>query len=385
VYERILNLGLAAEETVFLWGPRQTGKSTLLRKLFPRAPYYDLLQSDVYRRLTLDPGLVREECDSAGLTGATQTVPVVIDEVQMVPAVLPEVHWLIENRGLRFVLCGSSARKLKRGGGNLLGGRALRCELFPLVYREIPDFDIVRALNRGLIPRHYPSPHASRMLQSYTGDYLKEEIAAESLTRNLPAFSRFLEVSALSSGEILNYTNIAAECGVSAPTVKEYYGITVDTLLGRYLPAFRKKAKRRQILAPKFYYFDTGVVAHLARRGEVRPGSELFGKAFEQFIVNEVFAHASYSGKLYPISYWRSVSGFEVDLVLGDHEIAVEAKSADITKPRHLKGLRAFREDFTTARSIVVSLDPRPRKTDDGVEILPWRLFLDRLWDGEII
>jgi predicted AAA+ superfamily ATPase len=291
----------------------------------------------------------------------------------------------MEDRKLRFILCGSSARKLRRTRANLLGGRAVRYELYPLVSSEIPDFSLIKALNSGLIPRHYDSPKPQRLIQSYVGDYLKEEIVAEAVTRNIPAFSRFLEVAALSNGELVNYTNIARECGVSSPTVKEYFQILEDTLVGRHLPAFRKRRKRRLLTSPKFYFFDLSPVIHLTRRGQVMPGSELFGRAFEHYIWMEITAHASYSELFYPISYWRTSSGFEVDLVLGDHEIAIEVKSTESATQTHLTGLRRFKEEYSARRSILVSMDPRPRKTADQIEIFPWQTFLEELWQGDII
>ncbi|MBD3421702.1 MAG: AAA family ATPase [Chitinivibrionales bacterium] len=385
MFKRIINLELLKEESGFLWGPRQSGKSTLLRNCFPQARYYDLLLSPQYRRLLQNPEILRQECENAGLNGENQGQPVVIDEIQKIPELLNEVHWLIENRGLRFLLCGSSARKVRRGHANLLGGRAVRFELFALVFPEIPDLNLEQALNAGLLPRHYQSKHWQRLLQAYIGDYLQEEIAAESLTRNLPAFSRFLEVAAQSCGEIVNYANIASECGVSAPTVRGYYEIAQDTLIGSFLPAYRKRAKRRQILAPKFYLFDTGVTGFLAKQGRLLQGSEMFGKAFEQYIVHEVRSHSSYSEKFYPVSYWKSASGIEVDLVLGDNEIAIEIKSSDMIRPRHLKGLRAIKEEYAVGRALAVSLDPSPRTTEDGIEIVPWRHFLEQLWSGGIL
>ncbi len=385
MYKRILDLALASSESCFLWGPRQTGKSTLLHALFPAARRYDLLLSDQYQRLTIHPALLREECLAAGLEGGSQTTPIIIDEIQKIPSLLDEVHWLIEHRGLRFVLCGSSARKLKRGHGNLLGGRAVRYELHPLVYPEIPDFSLGKALNAGLIPRHYQSKVPRRLLQSYVGDYLREEIAAEALTRNVPAFGRFLEVAALSNGELINYQNIASECGVSAPTVKTYFQILEDTLIGRFLPAYRQRAKRRLVGAPKFYFFDLGLVAHLTRRGTVETGSELFGRAFEHFLFMEITAHCSYSELFYPLTYWKTASGFEVDFILGAGEIAVEVKSAALVRARHLKGIRAFKEEHRARRYIVVSTDPQPRQTEDGIDIVPWRDFLDQLWAGDLI
>jgi len=385
MYKRILNLPLSTSETCFLWGPRQTGKSTLLKTLYPDAKRYDLLLSDQYQRLLLHPGLIREECFAIGLQAENQASPIIVDEVQKIPILLDEIHWLIENRKLRFILCGSSARKVKRGRGNLLGGRAVRYELHPLVYPEIPDFSLLRALNAGLLPRHYQSSNPYKLLQAYVGDYLKEEISAEALTRNIPAFSRFLQIAALTNGELTNYNNIASECGVSAPTVKEYFLILEDTLIGRMLPAFRKRAKRRLIGAPKFYFFDIGIVAHLTRRGKIRPGSELFGRAFEHMIYMELTAHSGYSEMNYPIAYWKTASGFEVDFVLGDHEIAVEVKGTDMVTNKHLKGIRAFKEEYQARSYIVVSMDTNPRKTEDDIEILPWQVFLDRLWANEII
>lgn len=382
MYKRVPDLSLSSEETCFLWGPRQTGKSTLLKTLFPEALNYDLLLSNEYRRFIADPSILRQECEARGLNKASQKYPIIIDEVQKVPELLDEIHWLIENRGLRFILCGSSPRKLKRSKGNLLGGRGVRYELFPLVYREVPDFSLTQALNHGLLPRHYLGKHPQKLIQAYISDYLKEEIAAEALTRNIPAFNRFLEVAALSNGEIINYNNIASECGVSAPTIKEYFQILEDTLMGRFIPAFRKKIKRRLIGAPRFIFFDIGVVAQLTRRGEVKEGSELFGRAFEHFIILEVFAHSSYSDLNYKISYWRTASQFEVDLIL-ENDIAIEIKSTDRVIDKHLKGLRAFKEEHNS-KSILVSRDPRPRKTHDDILILPWQDFLERLWTGEI-
>lgn len=385
MYKRYPGLPLSGTETCFLWGPRQTGKSTLLKALFPGARRYDLLLADEYLRLVQYPGLIREECLASGITGENQEQPIIIDEVQKVPELLDEVHWLIENLGLRFILCGSSARKLKRRGTNLLGGRAVRYELFPLVYPEIPDFSLAKALQAGLLPRHYLSKNPIRLLQSYVGDYLKEEIAQEAVTRNIGAFGRFLEIAALSNNEIINYRNIASDCGVSGPTIRGYYEILEDTLIGRFIPAYRKRRKRRLIRAPKFIFFDVGVVGYLTRRGPVLQGSEIFGRVFEHFICLEVLAHSSYSELFYPVSYWRTASQFEVDLVLGEHEVAIEIKATTQARKRHLKGLRAFKEEYRPRSCILVSLDPVPRMTDDGILIFPWEEFLKRLWGGEII
>ena len=384
MYRRKLDLSLSSEESCFLWGPRQTGKSTLLKFLFPKTKYYDLLLSDQYRRFISYPSLLRQECEASGLNGENQRFPIIIDEVQKIPELLDEIHWLIENRRLRFILCGSSPRKLKRKAGSLLGGRAVKYQLFPLVFSEIPDFSLLKALNNGLLPRHYLSRSADKLLEAYTGDYLKEEIVAEAATRNIPAFSRFLEVAAISNGEIINFNNIASECGVSAPTVKGYFQILEDTLIGIWIPAFRKQAKRRLISSPKFMFFDVGIVSHLTHRGKIEQGSELFGRAFEHFIILEVLAHSSYSDLNYPLEYWRTASQFEVDLILGKGDVAIEIKSTTLAKDRHLKGLRAFKEEHKS-KYILVSHDPNPRKTNDGILILPWKVFLNQLWANKII
>jgi len=385
MYKRIIHIALSERSSCFLWGPRQTGKSTLLQERYPASKRYDLLLSDEYRRLMHQPSLFREECLALAKPTDTKDRPVVVDEVQKVPDLLDEIHWLIENARLSFILCGSSARKLKRGHANLLGGRAIRYELFPLVFPEIPDFSLEKALNDGLLPPHYGSNMARTRLEAYVGDYLQEEIAAEAATRNIPSFSRFLEVAAMGNGEMIQFTNIARECGVSAPTVKSYYQILEDTLLGKFIPAYQKRPKRRVILAPRFYFFDVGVVGLLTKRGRVEMGSELFGRAFEHFLFMELSAYASYSGHHYSISYWRTASQLEVDFILGDHEVVIEVKGASSAQPQHLKGLIAFGEEYRSRRRILVSCDPQPRSVIAGVEILPWRVFLEDLWSGKII
>ena len=366
-------------ESAFLWGARQTGKSTLLKALFPEAPYFDLLLGDEFNRFQRNPSLLREM-----LTASKTNMPVIVDEIQRIPALLNEVHWLIVNQKMRFILSGSSPRNIMRSGGNLLGGRAIRFELYPLIFAEIPDFDLLKALNNGLLPRHYLVGGAQKLLSVYIGSYLRDEIMAEAKIRNIASFSRFLEVAAFSNGEIVNYTNIASDCGVSAPTVKEYFQILVDTLTGRFLQSFQKKPKRRVILASKFYYFDVGIANYLLKRGRIETGSESFGKAFEHFIYQEIYAHANYSGLNYSINYWRTASQLEVDFVLGDHEVALEVKSTDSANERHFKGLRSFSEEYRTKKLILVSNDPYPRRVND-ITVLPWKIFLEQLWAGEIL
>jgi len=291
MFKRYLKMEDTENDSVFLWGARQTGKSTLLKTLFPKNRYYDLLMGEEFERFKRQPELLREE-----LLLCEENELIIIDEVQKVPQLLDEVHWLITNRNLRFILCGSSSRKLKRSGANLLGGRALRNVLFPLVSAEIPDFDLDKAINNGMLPRHYQINNPKKRLQAYIGDYLKEEIKAEALTRNLSTFARFLEVAAISCGEMLNYNNIASECGVSSPTIKEYFSILEDTMTGFFVPAYKKVIKRRVIRAARFYYFDVGVTNYLLRKNnKLQQGSPEYGKAFEQFIIQELNAYLNYN------------------------------------------------------------------------------------------
>jgi predicted AAA+ superfamily ATPase len=366
-------------ESIFFWGARQTGKSTLLKTLFPEAFWIDLLLTNEYERFAKNPGLIREivlENPAIHL--------IVIDEIQLIPALLNEIHWLIVNKGVRFIMSGSSPRKILHSGVNLLGGRALRYELYPLISREIPGFDLTKALNNGLLPKHYDANNPKKMLSAYIGSYLRDEIAAEAKIRNIATFSRFLEIAALTNGEMVNYSNIASETGVSVPTIKEYFQILENTLLGRYLPSFQKNPKRRVITAPKFYLFDVGIVNSLLNRGKIEAGNEIFGKAFEHFIYQEIYAHSRYSDLNYPVKYWRTASQIEIDFVLGDHEVAIEVKATAAATNRHLKGLKSFAEEYATKKLILVTNDPYPRLVEN-ISVLPWNVFLQRLWGGEII
>ena len=384
--ERILKLKEIENDSLFLWGSRQTGKSTLLRALFPNARLYDLLKTDVRMAFQLRPALLREECEMLD-----EGELVIIDEVQKVPALLDEVHWLIENRGLRFILSGSSARKLRRSGANLLGGRALRCTLFPLVSAEIPDFDVERALNNGMLPRHYLVEDPSKRIQAYIGDYLQQEIVEEAIVRQLDAFTRFLQVAALSNTEIVNYTNIAQDCAVSAKTVKEYFTILEETMLGFYLPAYTRTVKRRLTLSPKFYYFDVAIPNHLLHRVPLKKGTDIYGHATEHLVVQELRAFLSYTyGEKMVMSYWRTLDGkYEVDILISDRtsnevRMAIEVKSSDNVTSSDTKGLKAFGEEHPDAKLILLSMEERPRMMN-GIEVWPVEQFLQRLWDGKMI
>jgi uncharacterized protein len=381
MFTRSLRLPAAGSETFFLWGPRQTGKTTLLRDAYPGSFWVDLLKAEEYRTYVQNPERLRQR-----LAAASDVRHVVIDEIQKVPQLLDEVHWLEENTSVRFALCGSSARKVKRGAANLLGGRAVRYELHGLTAAEIgAEFDLDRALNHGYLPRLYLSDRPQRLLNAYVADYLKEEIAAEALVRNLPVFSRFLELASLSDTELVNFSTIARDCGVSAPTVKGYFEILEDTLLGRWLPAYTKRPKRRVIGAPKFYFADAGVVNHLARRGTLQRGAELYGKAFENWVFHELTAHNVYRERFAQLSHWRLASGIEVDFIVNDLEVAIEAKATAKVTSDHMKGLRHLAQDHRRVRQrVVVCLEPASRRTEDGVLVLSAADFCKRLATGDL-
>ena len=385
LYERLPSIDLPAGQSAFLWGPRKTGKSTLLRLRFPTAARFDLLDTRLMLELTRAPWRLREQ--ARALDDAARAQPIVIDEVQKVPALLDEVHGLIESDGLRFVLCGSSARKLKRGQANLLGGRAWRFALHPLAWPEVPDFDLLQALNHGLVPAHYGAANHRRALAGYVDDYLKEEVFDEGLTRNVAAFARFFDALAFSHGELLNFASIGRDCGVDSKTVREYFQILVDTLLGVFVEPFARRRSRAIIgRAPKFYLFDVGVAGHLAGRRLVRAAGPEFGRALEHFVLMELLAYRSYRELDFPIRFWRTKSGLECDFVLGrDGTVAVEVKGSDNVRSRDLKGLTAYMDEHRPRLAIVVSNEPAPRRTAAGIWLLPWREFLERLWDDQIV
>jgi predicted AAA+ superfamily ATPase len=381
--KRLLKLDLPQKQSAFLWGPRKTGKSTFLKDTFPRSLRYDFLKTDLALEFAKRPSLLREQLLAKDV--AVLKHPIILDEVQKVPQVLDEVHWLIENKGLRFILCGSSARKLRRGKSNLLGGRAWRFEMFPLVSAELERIDLIRALNHGLIPDHYLRDDYHKSLRGYVHDYLKEEVFAEGLTRNIPAFARFFDAVGYSHGQMTNFSNIARDCAVDAKTVKEYYQILADTLLGRMVEPFRKKRSRQIITkAPKFYLFDVGVAGAIINRTIPEERGEFFGRAFEHFMFTEIAAHSSYSGLNYRIQYWRTKSGLEVDFVLGEGEVAIEVKGQSLVDNRDLRPLSAFTDEHRPKAALVVSLE-REERVVGGMRVLPWRMFLERLWSGKII
>ena len=375
---RILQINNFLDGSIFLFGARQTGKSTVLRQQFHDAIYIDLLDTEVKGRLSRRPSLLYEM-----LRDKPEETLVIIDEIPEVPELLDEVHRLITEKQLVFILCGSSARKLKRKGKNTLGGRALPVYLFPFVSAEIPEFDIDHAVNYGMIPSHYLAKNPSRRLTAYIQVYLKEEIKEEALVRNLNTFQRFLEIAALTDGEMVNYNNIAQDCGVSAITVKSYFDILEDTLIGYRLPAFTKVMKRRLIQTPRFYYFDVGVANHLLHRKNLVRGSADYGHAFEHLVVQELHAYMNYTESDEQMTYWRTYTGKEVDIVIGDARIAIEIKSVNEVAPKHLKGLKAFAEEHPDSRRIIVSFDKINRKIGD-IECIYVMDFFRLLWSEGI-
>lgn len=376
--ERILQINKELDGSIFLFGGRQTGKTTILRQQFPDAIFFDLLDTNVKRRLQQRPVLLYETLKNK----PTGTL-VIIDEIPEAPELLNEVHRLIVERQLVFILCGSSARKLKRKGHNTLGGRALPVYLYPLVSAEIPDFDIDRAVNYGTIPPHYLARNPWRLLAAYIDVYLKEEIREEALVRNLDAFQRFLEVAALTDGEIINNNNIAQECGVHATTVSSYFDILEDTLIGYRIPAYTKVMKRRLVQAPRFYYFDVGVANYLLHRKDLVRGSVDYGHAFEHLVVQELVAYLHYSHSEEKLSYWRTYTGVEVDIVVGDARVAIEIKSTEEVQSRHMKNLKVFAEEHHACKLMIVSLDVFTRKTDN-IECIYVMDFFKRLWNDTV-
>ncbi len=374
---RLLDLDLPRNRSAFLWGPRKVGKSYWIRKHLPNAIYIDLLQTDTFAEYASQPSLLRERY------AKTKSL-VVIDEIQKLPSLLDEVHGLIENHSVQFLLTGSSARKLKRGQANLLGGRAWRREMRPLCFAEIQGFDLESVMISGLLPPHFLSSDPIEDLRAYVADYLKEEIAAEALVQNLPAFSEFLRVSALTNSELLNYANVARECGVSAKVVRSYFQILEDTLLGFRVPPWKKSKNRRLIETEKFYLFDVGLANYLSRRQPQLKSPE-FGKSFEHYILMELKAYQAYREPELPLYFWRTSTGQEVDFILGEFDVALEIKASTRVQEIDLYPLKLISEEKKIRKRMVVSLEKTPRLLESGIEILPWKIFLERLWGGEIL
>ncbi len=377
IKNRILSLNLPKDRSAFLWGPRKVGKSYWLQKHYQKDILIDFLKTDVLAEYTARPALLRERFSQTKLR-------IIIDEVQMLPDILNEVHWLIENKKISFILTGSSARKLKRKQANLLGGRAWRYTMTPLCYPEIENIDIEKIMATGLLPSHLLSSDPLQDFRAYTADYLKEEIMAEAAVQNIPAFSAFLRIAAITSGELLNYSNVARETGVSAKVIRQYFEILEDTLLGFRLQPFRKTCNRRLIETEKFYLFDVGLTNYLAQR-QPKQGTPEFGKSFEHYLLLELLAYKAYKNPELLLSYWRTSTGQEVDFIIGDMSVAIEVKSSSKVHETDTKSLQILQKEYTVKRTILVSFETEPKIIHETIECLPWRLFLEKLWAGEIL
>lgn len=387
--ERYLKMGLPSNQSAFLWGPRKAGKSTYLKSNFPEAAYYDLLDSQTYLRFLQAPHLLREEI--AVLPTPQRNQPILIDEFQRLPELLSEIHFMIENfKPISFILCGSSVRKLKRTGANLLGGRAWRYSFFPLVFPELENFDLLHIFQTGLIPSHYLFPERSiKSIKAYVADYLTHEIQHEGAVRNLAAFARFLDTMPYSHAEVINFSNIARDCAIDAKTVKEYFHILIDMLLGFFLyPYFPRDGRGNIVAHPKFYLFDVGVANHMAKCNISELKGKQAGKSLEHYLFYELKAYQSLEDLDFQISYWRTRSGSEVDFILGDGAVAIESKLTNLVQKRDIQGLLSFHKTCPDAILHVVSLEPRRRLMifqEKEVHIWPLRDFLDALWCGLII
>ncbi len=360
------------QQSYFLFGPRGTGKSVFTGNFYKQGLFFDLLDSRIYNEFMADPGRLSRRIPE----GFNDWV--IIDEVQKVPVLLNEVHRLVENRRIRFVLTGSSARRLRKDNVNLLAGRALTCRLHPLTAAELgADFDLARALRYGQLPMACTCADPDMFLQSYVRTYLQEEIQLEGLTRNLPAFSRFLEAASLSQGSPLNVSAIARDCAVNRKVVENYFSILRDTLVSYEIPVFSKRAKRAVIQSAKFYFFDAGVFRALRPAGPYDSDSEAEGAALETLVLQEIAARNDYRRWNYGIHYWRTRQGAEVDFVLyGARGFkAIEVKHSGRIRREDFKGLKQFKKEYPEAEPVFLYSGDR-RFHEGGVEIVPVEMFL---------
>lgn len=383
--ERIAQINSKLEKkSLFLFGPRQTGKSSYIKKQLKEPQLsWSLLDNELYRDLSMRPSLLRNTLKARKINEGV----VVLDEIQRLPDLLNEVHMLIEETNIHFLLTGSSARKLKKKGVNLLGGRASRLTFHPLVWPEIKDFDpsLDKILKSGLLPAAFTSDDYESLLSDYTGLYVKEEIEAEREVRNLPPFWEFLRIVAALSGEITNYENVARDVGISGVSVREWYNILVDTLIGFEVPPYRKTKMRKPNATSKFYLFDVGVTRKLQGLSAIEEGTSEFGRYFENYIATEIRSWLDYSGfDKEGLSYWHALSGQEVDFIIKE-KIAIEVKATKRVSPRDLKGLQALMEEGLMEKYILVCRTDYPELLDNGILILPYKEFLSDLWSGKII
>ncbi len=373
-------------KSVLLLGPRQTGKTSYIKYELNQSvkAKWDMLNSRTRRQLEADPQLLYDQIMALDIN--PETPPILIDEIQKAPALLDVVHEVIEEKKLRFLITGSSARKLKKEGINLLGGRASKATLLPFVYEELEalgEKSLEEIFLRGMLPPAWDDNDPEAFLDDYISTYLQDEIAAEEVTRNLPGFGNFLQVAALQSGEQLNYSNIANDIGMSRQSIANWYQVLEDTLLGFQLPPWKKSKKRKSVSITKFYLFDVGVVRRLSEIDVPADTQSDYGRLLENFIAMELKAWHDYNGRKETLCYWRTENGTEVDFVIGD-DIAIEVKATRNPTSRNLEGLRKIGEERSFRQRILVCREDMPRMTDEGILILPWREFLHRLWKNAI-
>lgn len=381
MFTRFLN---TPNDSVLLLGPRGTGKSTWIKQRFPGVPLYDLLDSNESLRLSKDPSILFRE-----LSVLKEGQWAVIDEVQKVPALLDEVHRLIEDRHIKFVLSGSSARKLKRGSANLLAGRARLIHMYPLVSAEVDyRIKIPDALQFGMLPMAFAGDDPVSYLRTYAEVYLQEEIKGEALTRNIGHFGRFLEVAARQNGQVTNVSNISRDALVSRQTVQGYFDILNDTLIGFWLTPWKLKRATKQVAHPKFYFFDSGVARALSGRLPYPPTDEELGPLLETFMLSEVKAFLAYSGKSYPVHFWRTHDGVEVDLFCETQNgyVAIELKASQRWDNQYNKGLNRIGAELGEGKVSRYGVYFGEREASfSSIRVLPLLGFLKALWAGEII
>ena len=367
-------------KSLFLFGPRQTGKSSFIKNQLMNtdvAMFWTLLDGRLRLKVLADPSILRQEVEVRNLRDCI----IIIDEIQKCPELLDEVHFLIEERNIRFLLTGSSARKLRSSGVNLLGGRATQRHFHPFNFAEIgnhPNYNLSYIFEHGLLPSMFLSSDIEEDLSAYVDTYLTEEIAAEGFSRNIPNFARFLTVASMSNSQLINYTNIASDSQVPVQTVKQWFQVLEDTLLGYQVESFTNTKKRKAITTSKFYFFDIGIARALRNIPAPKENTTEFGEYFEHLICMELKSWIDYKHPRSKLTYWRSTSNMEVDFCV-DEEIAIEVKSSSNVNEKHLKGLKALREEGIFKRYVVVCQEEHPRITD-GIEILPWKYFFEELW-----
>jgi uncharacterized protein len=372
-YKRIIKLHEFKAGSAFLLGPRQVGKSTVLRSCYPDCSGINLLKTEEYLSLSNDPTRLRSIAAPETLT--------VIDEIQRIPELLNEVHYLIEERGARFLMTGSSARKLRRGGVNLLGGRARTFRLHPLSLIELgDDFELNKALQIGMLPAAWTAEDPAPLLTAYATDYLEQEIIAEAAVRNVAAFRRFLSLAALVSSHPVNYTKLASDAQVKPTTLREHVEILIDSLVASRIAPWQTGRKRKVVSTEKLYLFDTGVTRVLQERRSYAPNTAEYGEAFESLLYHELRCYSDYVSQE-RISYWRTRTDIEVDFILGDR-LAIEAKASRNVSESDLRGLRAIESEAPFKARIVVCQEPHERRSEDGILILSLERFVRQLWSG---